>query len=47
MSGPLLEHYPGCYGCGTGNSRGLGLRMTWHQDTGTAECVVLPPTRSV
>jgi acyl-coenzyme A thioesterase PaaI-like protein len=28
-----LEHYPGCYGCGSGNARGLGLRMTW-QDGG-------------
>ncbi|WP_424217323.1 PaaI family thioesterase (plasmid) [Streptomyces sp. BI20] len=40
MSTDPLEHYPGCYGCGTANERGLGLRLTWDEEHGTARYTV-------
>lgn len=40
MTAPLLEHYPGCYGCGTGNDRGLGLRLAWDGSQAAGECVI-------
>ncbi|QNP68327.1 hypothetical protein IAG44_01800 [Streptomyces roseirectus] len=40
MSTAALEHYPGCYGCGSGNDRGLGLRMTWQDGDAAGEHTV-------
>jgi uncharacterized protein (TIGR00369 family) len=40
MTSAPLQHYPGCFGCGSANHRGLGLRMTWQDGWGTAEYVV-------
>ncbi|WP_460060580.1 hotdog domain-containing protein [Streptomyces sp. YKOK-I1] len=37
MSTAALEHYPDCYGCGSGNDRGLGLRMTWQDGSAVGE----------
>jgi acyl-CoA thioesterase FadM len=40
MTGPFLEHYPGCYGCGTANDRGIGLQLTWDDGQAVGECVI-------
>lgn len=35
-----MNHFPGCYGCGIGNARGLTLEVRW--DGTTAVCEVVP-----
>lgn len=40
MTEPFMEHYPGCFGCGSANDRGLRLRMRWGDGRATGECVI-------
>lgn len=37
-----LRHYPGCFGCGSGNAHGLALDVRWDGDGAHAELV--PPS---
>jgi acyl-coenzyme A thioesterase PaaI-like protein len=41
VSGKRLVHYPNCYGCGSANSVGLQLDVSW--DGSTASATFVPP----